>query len=184
MDTEFISRASRALAAMTLVRPAAANEIAVSSEAEFETWIGEHRNDFWTVAGWINVVITTCCIPVGLALLLWKSGRVAETIDNGTQTLEEGRCSQDVLTRIMITKHGKAAHCRNDGPFLVKSHAIQSLIWCSHCNPNDSLGKKRLEAARCVMRTCFEPESVFVSFSSLTGSCSTVAHKTSLMYSP
>ena len=32
-------------------------------------------------------------------------------------TLAEGRCSQDVLRRIMITEHGKVSHCRNDCPF-------------------------------------------------------------------
>ena len=58
-------------------------------------------------------------------------------------TLEEGRCAQDVSARIMmITKHGKAAHCRNDCPFLLKSHVIQSLSWCSHCDPNDALEKR------------------------------------------
>ena len=39
MDTEFISGASRALAAMTLVRQAAASEIAVPSGIEHEKWI-------------------------------------------------------------------------------------------------------------------------------------------------
>ena len=56
-------------------------------------------------------------------------------------TLEEGRCAQDVSARIMITKHGKAAHCRNDCPFLLTSHVIQSLSWCSHCDPNDASEK-------------------------------------------
>ena len=45
MDTAYISCASRALAAMTLVRQAPANEIAVPSGAEYETWIDEHRTD-------------------------------------------------------------------------------------------------------------------------------------------
>ena len=142
METEYISRASRALAAMTLVRQAAASEIAVPSGAEYETWIDEHRINCWAMSGWITVVIMTCCILMGLVLLWWKSGRVAETIDRGTQTLEEGRCSQDVLPRIMVTKHGKAAHYRNDCPFLLKDHVIQSLSWCSHCDPNDALEKR------------------------------------------
>ena len=142
MDTEYISRASRALAAMTLVRQAAANEIAVPSGAEDETWIDERRTDCWMMAGWITVVIMTCCILVGLVLLWWKSGRVAETVDNGTQKLQEGRCSQDVLARIMVTNRGKAAHCTNDCPFLLKSHVIQSLSWCSHCDPHDALEKR------------------------------------------
>ena len=90
VDTVFISRASRALAALTLAKRATASEIAVHSGAEHETWIYEHRIDYWAMAGWITVVIMTCCIMMGLVLLWWKSGRVAETIDNGTQTLEEG----------------------------------------------------------------------------------------------
>ena len=73
----------------------------------------------------------------------------------GTQTLEEGRCSQDVPSRIMVTKHDKAAHCRNDCPFLLESHVIQSLSWCSHCDPNDALEKRAW-----VMRTSVEPQSV------------------------
>ena len=43
MDTDYISRASRALAGLTLVRQAAANEIAVPSRTENEMWIDEHR---------------------------------------------------------------------------------------------------------------------------------------------
>ena len=54
MDTQYISRASRALAAKTLVRQQAANEVAVHSGAEYETWIGEHRINCWAMAGWIN----------------------------------------------------------------------------------------------------------------------------------
>ena len=81
---------------------------------------------------------------MGLVLLWWKSGKVAETIDNGTQTLEEDRCSQDVSVRLMVAKHGKAAHCRNDCSFLLKSHVIQSLSWCSHGDPDDALEKRAL----------------------------------------
>ena len=50
-------------------------------------------------------------------LAWWKVGRVPDTVSNGTQTLEEGECVQDIPTRVMITKHGKAAHCRRDCPF-------------------------------------------------------------------
>ena len=166
MDTEYISRASRALAAMTLVRQAAANEVAVLSGAEYETWIGEHRINYWAMAGWITVVIMACCILVGLVLLWWKSRGVAETIDSGTQTLEEGRCSQDVPTRIMVTKHGKAAHRRNDCPFFLRSHVIQSLSWCSvfSLRSKSRFGKARLEAAHWVLRTSVEPQSVLYQF--------------------
>ena len=69
VDTEYISRASRALAAMTLVRQAAANEVAVPSGAEYEKWIDEHRINYWAMGGWITVVIMTCCILMGLVLL-------------------------------------------------------------------------------------------------------------------
>ena len=51
MDLEYISRASRALAAMTLVRQAATNDIAVYSDTEHESWIDGCRADFWTAAG-------------------------------------------------------------------------------------------------------------------------------------
>ena len=84
MDTKYISRASRALAAMTMVRQAAANEVAVSSGADYETWIDDHRTDLWMAAGWITVLVMTCCVLVGMVLPWWKSRRVAETIDDGT----------------------------------------------------------------------------------------------------
>ena len=75
VDIGDISRASRALAAMTLVRRAAANEIALLSGVEYETWIDEHRTDYGTMAGRRTVVIMTCCILMGLVLLveIWKS---------------------------------------------------------------------------------------------------------------
>ena len=109
MGTEYISRASQALAAMTLVRQAVADEVAVLSGAEYETRIDEHRINYWAMAGWITVVTMTCCILMGLVLLWCKSGRVAETIDSGTQTLEEGRCSQEIPTRIMVTARPRIA---------------------------------------------------------------------------
>ena len=46
LDTEYISRASRAQGAMTLSRQAAASEITVPSGAEHETWIDGFRADF------------------------------------------------------------------------------------------------------------------------------------------
>ena len=75
MGTEYISRASRALAAITLVRHAAANEIAVPFGDNYGTWTDEHRTDMEEI---------------------WKNRE--ETIDNGKRTLEEGRCSQDACT--------------------------------------------------------------------------------------
>ena len=59
-------------------------------------------------------------------------------MNTGTQTLEGStRPYED-----QITKHGKAAHCRSDDPFLLKSHVIQSQSWHSHCDPNDALEKR------------------------------------------
>ena len=72
MDTEYISLAPPALVAITLVRQAAANEIAVPSGAEYETWIDERRTDYWTMARWITVVIVTCCILMSLMLLEFR----------------------------------------------------------------------------------------------------------------
>ena len=96
---------------MTLVRQAAANEVAVPSGAEYETWIDEPRINCWEMAGWITEVNMACCIQMGLVLMWWKSRGVAETIDSGTQTPGEGRCSQDIP---------------------------QSLSWCCLCDPNDA----------------------------------------------
>ena len=115
IDTEYISRASRALAAMTQLKQAAASEIVVHSGAEHEMWIDGYRVDYWTAAVWITVVIVTRCIL--MVSTWWKAGRVVETTDSGTQTLEEGRHDQFIPTRIMITKNGQAVHCRNDCPF-------------------------------------------------------------------
>ena len=55
IDTEYISRASRALAAVTLVMRATASEIAVHAGAMQETWIDGYRADGWTVTGWMLV---------------------------------------------------------------------------------------------------------------------------------
>ena len=45
LDTEYISRASRALAALKLVRQAAASEISVPSGIEHETWTESDKLD-------------------------------------------------------------------------------------------------------------------------------------------
>ena len=47
MDTGYISRASRALAAVTIVRQAAVNEVAVLSGAEYETTQNPLLGDAW-----------------------------------------------------------------------------------------------------------------------------------------
>ena len=109
MDTEYISRASRTLEWITLVRQVAAIEIAVSSGVEHETWIDRCRADYRSAAGWIIVVVISCCILTGLLLLWRKSGEAAGTSDTGTQTLDEGRCAQDILSRIMFTARPRIA---------------------------------------------------------------------------
>ena len=116
------------------------------SGIEHETWIDGGRADWWTAAGWITVVIMICSILVDLVSVWWISARVGEIVSNGTQTLEQGGRTQGIPQRVTITKHGKAAHCRCECPFLWEAHAIQSLSWCSHCDPNDALEKHRFEA--------------------------------------
>ena len=71
IDTQYISRASPALAAVTLVKRATASEIAVHSRAMQETWIDGYRADGWTVTGWMLVVMVICCILMSL-VLLWR----------------------------------------------------------------------------------------------------------------
>ena len=53
IDTEYISRASRALAAVTQVKRATASELAVHSGAMQGTWIDGYRAGGRTVTGWI-----------------------------------------------------------------------------------------------------------------------------------
>ena len=122
IDTEYISRASRALPAMTLVKRASANDIAMQSEAIHGTWIDGYGTNWWTAATWMLIGIMTCCILMSLVLLRSNSGKVTtDMVDDETQTLEEGRSDQTIPNRILITKNGKAAHCRDDCPFLLKS---------------------------------------------------------------
>ena len=147
IDTEYISRAShhtRALGAMTLVKRASASEVAVISGAIQGTWIDGYGIECWMATGWILFGFVVCGILVSMVLLWRKSGRVTEMVDDETQTLEDGRRDQNVPMRVMITKD---AHCRDDCPFLLKSHSIQSLSWCSHCDPSDAY----LEAAEQVL---------------------------------
>ena len=88
------------------------------------------------------VGIVVCGILISLVLLWRKSGKVIEMSDDETQTLDEGRSDQNVPMRVMIAKDGKAAHCRDDCPFFLKSYSIHSLSWCSHCDPSDALEKR------------------------------------------
>ena len=98
----------------------------------------------------------TCCILMGLVLLRRKSRRVAETIDSGTQNLEEGRCSQDALTRIMVAKHGKAARMP------ISCDSVCELVFSLRSKRR--FRKARIEAARWVVATSFEPQSVLFQF--------------------
>ena len=127
IDTEYISRASRALAAMTLVKRTSASEVAVKSGVIQEMWIDGYETDWWMTTGWILIGIMVCGILISMVQLWRKSGKVIETVDDETQTLEEGRSDQNVPMKTMITKNGTAAHCSNDCPFLLKSYSIQSL---------------------------------------------------------
>ena len=162
IDTEYISRASRALAPVTPVKRATASEIAVHSGTMQETWIDGDRADGWIAVGWTLVGIVICCILMGLVLLWRNTVRIVDMIDDEKQTLEEGRCDPNVQMRVMITKNGKAAHCRDDCPFLLKSYPIQSLSWCSHCDPSDDLEKRTWR--RWDTRRSFEPQSVLYQF--------------------
>ena len=63
-------------------------------------------------------------------------------VDDETQTLEEGKRDPAIPMKVMITKNGRAAHCRNDCPFFLNSHSIRTLRWCSHCDPSDALEKR------------------------------------------
>ena len=107
-----------------------------------ETWIEGYRTGGWTVTGWMLVGIAACCILMSLVLLWRKTGRIVDMVDDETQTLDEGTPDPAIPMKVMITKNGRAAHCRNDFPFLLKSYSIQTLSWCSHCDPSDALEKR------------------------------------------
>ena len=56
--------------------------------------------------------------PDGSSPTVEETTRIVDMIDDETQTLEEGRCDPNVPIRVMITKNGKASHCRDDCPLL------------------------------------------------------------------
>ena len=66
------------------------------------------------------VGIVTCCILTSLVLLWKKTGRIVDMVDDETQTLEEGKRNPEIPMKVMI----------------------QTLSWCSHCDPSDALGKR------------------------------------------
>ena len=98
--------------------------------------------NWWIAATWILTGINTCCILMSLVLIRRKIGKAAVMVDDETQTLEEGKSDQTIPSRVLITKTGKAAQCRNDCPLLLKLYSIQSLGWCSQCDPSDVLEKR------------------------------------------
>ena len=126
LDTEYISRESRAVAAMTLVRQAAACQIAVLSGIERETWITGDRSDYRTAGGWIPVVIMTCCIldesPTRSATehKLWKRASVFKTSrrESWSRSTAGPRTAD-------VTAHSSC-----------KAHATQSRGGSSHCDPH------------------------------------------------
>ena len=101
------------------------------SGAMQEPRIDGYRADGRTVTGWMLVGFVTCCILMSLVLLGRKTGRIVDMVDDETQTLEEGERDPAIPMKVMIAKNGKAAHCRNDCPFPLKSYSIQTLSWCS-----------------------------------------------------
>ena len=105
--------------------------------------------------------MVTCCILMGLVLLWRKTVRIVDMVDDETQTLEEGERDPEVPMRVMITKNGRAAHCRNDCPFFfeVVFNSDSELVFSLRSKRR--YGNAHLEAARWVMRTSFEPQSVF-----------------------
>ena len=66
---------------------------------------------------------------------------------------------------------------------MARPHVIQSLIWCSHFDSNDALEKpdcrRRIGSSEQVLHI-----REFCVNCSLTDSCSSVVHKTSLLHSP
>ena len=72
--------------------------------------------------------------------------RIVDTVDDETQTLEEGKRDPEIPMRVMITKHGRAAHCRNDCTlFNSDSELVFSL------RSKRRFGKAHLEASRWVV---------------------------------
>ena len=104
---------------------------------------------------WITVVIMICSILMGLVLLWWKSGRIAETSDTGTQNSARGKC---------VTLQGKAVHCRSALSIPLESTrmTISELVFSQRSKGR--FGKARLVAAHWVVRTSFEPQSVLCPF--------------------
>ena len=100
INSEYISRAPRALAAVTLVKRAMASEIDVHSGAMQETWVDGHIADGMTVTGWKLVGIVTCCILTNLVLPWRKTGRIVDMVADETQTLEDGKSNPEIPMKV------------------------------------------------------------------------------------
>ena len=148
---------------MTLVRQVAAIEIAVPSGVEHETWTHRYRAVYRSAAGWIIVVVISCCILKGLPLLWRKSGEAAETSDTVTKTLEEGRCAQDIPSRIMITARPRIAEANALFHIEITHDPISDFVFFS-LRSKRRFGEARVEAAHWVMRTSFGSQSVVCQF--------------------
>ena len=61
--------------------------------------------------------MVTCCIVMSLVLLLRRTGRIVDMVDDETQTLEEGKRFPEIPMKVMITKNGRAARTLQS-PFL------------------------------------------------------------------
>ena len=98
--------------------------------------------------GWILFGSVTCCILMGLVLLWRTSGRVIEMVDDETQTLKECRSDLNVPMRVMITKNGKAAHCKRrlSIPFEIAFDSVSVLVFSLRSKRR--FRKAHLEAAR------------------------------------
>ena len=124
-----------------------------------EKWIDGHGADGWTVTGLMLVGMDACCILMGWVLLWRKTVRIVDIVDDETRTLEEGTRDPEIPKGVMITKNGRAAHRRNDCPFLLILYSIWTLSLCSHCDPSDA-SESALGGGALGNRTSFEPHSV------------------------
>ena len=100
-------------------------------------------------------------------------------VDDETQTLEEGKRDPEILIRVMITKSGRAAKLqkRLPIPFEIVFNSDNELVFSLRSKRRFT--KAHLEAARWVMRTSFEPQSVLHQFpvTDIPAPPSTVVHQ-------
>ena len=118
---------------MTLVKQAAAYEIAASSEWESVDWIIEA--DCWTSAGWMVTIIVTMYSGVSCIDVVedWNC------YDGQKQYTNLGRRVQLARhpTENLIVRNGKAAHWTSHCPFLLRitCNAKTELVFSLTSNP-------------------------------------------------